>query len=198
MRDKSSISAIANKLGTLLSNAEVRRALCCPQKPLRFRRLMDQRQPLVINPSKGRLGSDTSEVVGGVILSAIAHAAHTRVDTRPSLRRPYFVYVDEFHNFTTQTVAEMLSELRKYKVSLTLAGQHTGQVNKSTLESILGNVGSQIIFRLGAQDAPLMARHLGDIEADDLINLPNYHFFSRLMVRGEVTKVFSGKTIPSL
>ena len=86
MKDKSSISAIANKLGTLLSNSEVRRALCYPEKPLRFRKLMDQRQPLVINLSKGQLGSDVSEVVGGVILSVITHAAHSRVDTQPTLR----------------------------------------------------------------------------------------------------------------
>ena len=85
----------------------------------------------------------------------------------------------------------MLSELRKYKISLTLSGQHTGQISKSTPGSILGNVGTQIIFRLGAQDTPLIAGYLGNLEPDDL---PNYHFLARLMVEGEVTKVFSGRS----
>ena len=188
------VAPIANKLGGFLSNPVVRKALCEPEKPLRFRTLMDEGTPVVVNLSKGRLGADVSGVLGGLILSMIAGAAYTRIDQPMFKRRPFFVYCDEFHAFTTGTIAGMLSELRKFKVGLVLAGQHTSQVSERMLDGILGNVGTQIVFRLGAKDAGLMGRQLG-VEGDNLINLPNYRTFARLMVNGSQTKAFSARSL---
>ncbi len=189
------VAPIANKLGAFLSNPVVRKALCNPEHPLRFRKLMDDGTPVVINLSKGRLGSDVSDVLGGLILAMVTQAGYSRVNQPEVQRRPFLVYVDEFHSFTTDAMAGMLSELRKFKVGLILAGQHTGQISRSVLDSILGNVGTQIVFRLGAQDALLMARQLGGIEPDNLVNLPNYQMFIRLMIDGVQSKAFSAKTL---
>lgn len=109
---------IANKLGTFLSHPVVRQALCEPLEPLRFRALMDEGGILIVNLAKGRLGSDIANLLGGLVVSSLTHAAFTR--DRSSARRPFMLYVDEFHNFTTDALAETLSETRKYGLSLTL------------------------------------------------------------------------------
>ena len=191
------VAPIANKLGAFLSNPVVRQALCAPEQPLRFRKLMDEGAPIVINLSKGRLGADVSDVVGGLILAMITQAALSRADQAEGQRRAFFVYVDEFHSFTTDTMAGMLSELRKFKVGLVLAGQHMSQVSTKMSDSLLGNVGTQLVFRLGAKDAGLLGRQLG-MDGAQLIQSPNYRMFVRLMVDGAQTGAFSAQSIASL
>ena len=110
---------------------------------------MDDGIPLVVNLSKGKLGSDISNVLGGLIVSMMTNAAYTRIDTPEHTRRPYILYADEFHSFTTEAFAGMLSELRKYRLGLVLAHQYTGQLEKNVFESILGNVGTLIVFGWG-------------------------------------------------
>ncbi|WP_298362529.1 type IV secretory system conjugative DNA transfer family protein [uncultured Litoreibacter sp.] len=190
------VAPIANKLGAFLSNPIVRKALCDPEEPLRFRRLMDEGTPLVVNLAKGQLGGDVSDVLGGLILSMITQAAYTRQALPESRRRPYIVYVDEFHAFTTESTAGMLSELRKYGVGLVLAAQYTSMLSKDILDAVLGNVGTLIVFRLGAQDAPLLARQLGEVHPADLIGLPNYRFFIRLMINGVQSRAFTARSFP--
>jgi len=188
------VAPIANKLGVFLSHPVVRKVLCEPEQLIRFRKLMDEGTPLIINLSKGRLGSDISEVMGGLILSMITSAAMTR-DTIPERhRRPYFVYVDEFASFTTETIAGMLSELRKYRVGLILAGQYLSAIETPIRDAIFGNVGNLCIFRCGTTDAPALSKQLGQIDQDSLINLPNYRMFTKIMILGEQTKAFSAKT----
>jgi hypothetical protein len=189
------VAPIANKLGAFLSNPNVRKSLCNPEQPLRFRRIMDEGTPLVVNLSKGRLGTDVSNVLGGLILSMTAQAAYTRENLPQRQRRPFITYVDEFHSFTTDSLAGMLSELRKFKCGLVLVGQHTTQVSRAVLDSILGNVGTFIVFRLGAQDAPLISRQLGEVNPADIINLPNYRMFLKLMIDSVQTMAFSAVTI---
>ena len=196
------VAPIANKLGAFLSHPQIRKALCEPEKPLRFRKLLDDGTPLVVNLSKGKLGADISNVLGGLIVSSITNAAYTRSDIPETRRRPYFLYVDEFHSFTTEAFAGMLSELRKYKLGLVLAHQFTGQLQPKVLESILGNVGTMIVFRVGAKDAPLLSKQLGRVPTKpehlnpaDLTELPNYRNYIRLMINGEQSKVFSSKTL---
>jgi len=133
------VAPIANKLGGFLSNPVVRKALCYPKHPIRFRSLMDEGRPIIVNLSKGRLGADVSEVLGGLILSMIANAAMTREDVRETCRRPFIVYVDQFPTYTTETLANMLSELRKYRVGLVLAGQFIAGIKSSITEAIFGN-----------------------------------------------------------
>lgn len=187
---------IANKLGAFLAHPIVRKAVCEPDQPLRFKRLMDEGQQLIINLSKGSLGSDTTNVLGGLIVSSIMNAAFARRDTKEQQRRPFMLYVDEFHSFSTTAFADMLSETRKYGLGVTLAHQHTAQTETTVLESILGNVGSVTAFRIGAFDAPLLQRQFGNVSVNDLISLPNYRILMQLMVDGQRTPVFSAVTWP--
>lgn len=192
------VAPIANKLGAFLSHPTIRKALCSPEKPLRFRKLMDEGIPLVVNLSKGKLGTDISNVMGGLIVSMISQAAYTRSDTAEALRRPYFLYVDEFHSFTTEAFSGMLSELRKFNLGLILSHQNCGQIDPKVHEAILGNVGNQIVFRVGTKDAPLLVKQLGRranvskyLDIADLCELPNYQNYMRMMTDGHQGKVIS-------
>lgn len=189
------VAPIANKLGAFLANPLVRRAICNPEQPLRFRQLMDQGTPLIVNLAKGRLGSDVTNVLGGLITSMMAHAAYSRANIPEQRRRPYYLYADEFHAFTTEAFAGMLSELRKYKLGLVLAHQHTSQLKKSVLEAIFGNVGTLCVFRVGASDAGLLSRQLDVSDPHKLIDQPNYRVHVRLMIQGNQSKEFTAKTI---
>lgn len=185
------LAPIANKLGAFLAHPVVRKAICDPEEPLRFRQIMDQGKILIVNLAKGQLGADVADVLGGLLVSSITHAAFTRYTIPETDRRPFMLYVDEFHSFTTETIADLLSETRKYRLGITLSQQHTQQTSASVFASIIGNAGSMIAFRIGANDAPIMARQLGNVELRDLINQPNHRAFVRLMVDGEQTKAFS-------
>jgi len=191
------LAPIANKLGAFLAHPVVRRSICEPETPLRFRQIMDEGRVLIINLSKGQLGSDMANVLGGLIVSSIMHAAFTRHDTPEHERLPFALYVDEFHAFTTETMAELLSETRKYALSVVLSHQHTQQATPSVLASIYGNIGNVFCFRIGAQDAPMLSAQLGTVEPRDLINLANHHAFARLMIDGAQSKAFSVETLPS-
>jgi type IV secretory pathway TraG/TraD family ATPase VirD4 len=191
------VAPIANKLGAFLAHPLVRKAVCEPERPLRFRKIMDEGQCLIVNLAKGRLGGDTANVLGGLVVSGLVHAAYSRQVLTEAERRPFFIYIDEFHSLTTETLADALPELRKYRVGMVLAHQHVAQLGDGLFESILGNVGNIIIFRVGAADAPILARHLaGDVPATrDLLNLPNYEFYVRMMVDHEKTRPFSARTL---
>jgi len=191
------VAPIANKLGAFMSHPVVKKALCEPEQPLRLRSILDDGAPLVVNLSKGQLGSDISSVLGGLILSMIASAAFTRGNIAEHQRRPYIIYVDEFAGITTGTIAGMLSELRKYRVGLVLAAQFTSAIKDRILDAIFGNVGTIIVFRIGAKDAPVMAQQLGEVHPSDLINLPNYRMFIKLMIDGIQSKAFTARTIKS-
>ena len=190
------VAPIANKLGALLAHPLIRTALCEPAKPLRFRQIMDDEQILIINLAKGRIGNDNANVLGGLIVSSLMNAAFSRLDLPETKRRPFALHIDEFHNFTTEAFASALAELRKYGLSLTLAHQHLSQLEPAVLDAIFGNVGSMVAFRLGAIDAPIFCRQLGQLEPQNLISLPNYHVWIQLMIAGQKSRAFSAKTHP--
>ena len=197
------VAPIANKLGAFMSNPNVRKALCEPEQPLRFRKLMDEGTPLIVNLSKGQLGADVSDVLGGLIVSMFGNAAYTRVNIREQRRRPYYLYVDEFHSFTTDAFANALAEFRKYRLALIMASQTTTQYSSRVLESILGNVGTLICFRLGAKDAPVISKQLGRhpsypkfIEEYRLMDQSNYQMYLRLKIQNKISKVFAAFTLP--
>lgn len=192
------VAPIANKLGAFLANPTLRKAICDPEEPLRFRRIMDEGQCLIVNLAKGRLGSDNANVLGGLIVSSILNAAFTRHSLPERDRRPFFLYIDEFHSFSTSVFAGMLAEARKYGLGLVLAHQHIVQADRDVFEAVMGNAGSLIAFRVGAQDAPTFHRQLGTVEVPDLVNLPNYQAFIQLMVRGERVRVFSATMDPPI
>lgn len=185
------LAPIANKLGAFLAHPVVRKAICEPETPLRFRQIMDEGKILIVNLAKGQLGADVADVLGGLLVSSITHAAFTRHSVPEPERRPFMLYVDEFHSFTTETIADLLSETRKYKLGITLSQQHTQQASASVLASILGNAGSLVCFRVGASDAFLMAKQLGTVNPSELITQPNHRAFVRLMVEGEHKKAFT-------
>lgn len=192
------VASIANKLSGLLAHPLVRKALCQPVTPLHFRQLMDEGQGLVVNLSKGRLGADISNILGGLIVSGLAHAGYRRQDTPEMTRQPFFVYLDEFHNFTTRSFVDMLSELRKYGLALTLTTQYIARLEDAVREAIFGNVGTLVSFRVGASDAAQIAKQFGIKlpEPADLVNLPNYEMYVKLMIDGSQSKPFSARTLP--
>jgi len=195
------VAPIANKLGAFMANPNVRKSLCEPQQSLRFRKLMDEGTPLIVNLSKGQLGADVSNVLGGLIVSTLGNAAYTRVNIREQRRRPYYLYVDEFHSFTTEAFASALAEFRKYRLALIMVSQTTTQYSSKVLESILGNVGTIICFRVGAKDALMISKQLGwhkskpeYANAAYLSSLSNYKMYILLMIKGTRSKVFSAIT----
>lgn len=187
------VAPIANKLGAFLAHPNVRKLICEPQEPIRFRRLMDEGKVLIVNLAKGRLGTDISNVLGGMIVSNVALAAFSRENLPIEQRKPYFLYVDEFPSFTTEAFAGMLSELRKYKLGIVASAQFTGQLSQETLESVLGNVGTLISFRVGANDAALLARQFASDfpSQSDLSNLPNQKAAVLMMVENQLAGPFS-------
>lgn len=189
------ISPIANKLSGFLAHPLLRKALCHPEKPIRLRQIMDEGQALIINLAKGKIGADSANLLGGLVITSLGHAAYSRQNMPQTLRRPFFIYADEFHSITTEAFSEMLSELRKYKVGLVLAHQHTEQISKPVLEAIIGNVGTWIVFRVGATDASLLSKQLGSVAPSDLIRLPNFQFFTRLLIEGRQSEVFTGTSL---
>lgn len=190
------VAPIANKLGAFLAQPAVRTALCEPKQPLRFRHIMDTGQILLVNLSKGRLGADITNILGGLITSTLMLAASTRHGQLEAARRPFFLYVDEFPNLTTKTFAGMLSEARKYGLGLILAHQHLSQTDTDVLDAIFGNVGTLIAFRVGAKDAPMLARILPPFTAHDLQNLPNHRANVQIMYGGERLVPFSASMYP--
>lgn len=194
------VAPIANKLGAFLAHPVVCKALCESERPLRFRYLMDEGTVLIINLAKGRLGSDISNVLGGLIVSSLANAAYSRQSQLPAERKPYLLYIDEFHSFTTSAFANMFSEIRKHALYLVLAHQHTSQLDPKVLEAILGNVGTWVSFRLGATDAELFTKQFAAYlpQAHDLIGLSNYETFIKIMVNNAQSKPFSARSFPSM
>ncbi|MEO9614412.1 MAG: type IV secretion system DNA-binding domain-containing protein [Nitratireductor sp.] len=190
------VAPIANKLGAFLAHPAVRKAVCDPEQPLRFRALMDQGRTLVVNLAKGRLGADVANILGGLIASSLGLAAYSRQSQPIKKRKPYFLYIDEFHSFTTTAFADMLSELRKYRLGLVLSHQHTSQLDSGVLDAILGNVGTLMVFRVGANDSSILAKQLASRvpQPPDLVTLSNYEMYLKLMIDERQSKAFSVQT----
>jgi energy-coupling factor transporter ATP-binding protein EcfA2 len=190
------VAPIQNKLGALLSDPALNRILVAPAVDLHFRQMMDEGQILVANLSKGRLGEDTAATLGGLLVSTIGLAALSRADDPDHPRRPFFLYVDEFQTFTTLSFVNMLSELRKYGLGLTLAHQHLHQLEPDVRHAVLGNAGTMISFRIGPEDAMILAQEFQPVfGVEDLLNLPNRRFYLKLMIDGSPSRPFSARTL---
>src|SRR6266853_16484 len=188
---------IQNKVGAFLADPMLDRMLTAPKQELRIRQIMDKGQVLIANLAKGRIGDDSSSLLGGLLVTTIGLAAYTRADTLPDRRRDFFVYVDEVQSFTTLALANMLSELRKYRVGFTIAHQYLQQLSPEIRHAVLGNVGTIISFRVGAEDGPYLAKEFQEeFDAMDLIQLANYRVYIKLMIDGTPSKPFSAQTLP--
>lgn len=191
------IAPIQNKVGAFLSHPLLQRILTRPEKPLNLRRVMDEGKILLVNLAKGSIGEDTSNLLGSLLISRFDLAALSRANIPEAERKDYTLYLDEFHNFTTQSLIFMLSELRKYRLSLVLAHQYLTQLEPSIRDAILGNAGTIIVFRIGASDAETIALEFApEFKITDFTNLPNYHIYLKLMIDGKISRPFSAITIP--
>jgi hypothetical protein len=190
------IAPIQNKVGAFLANRILRTILTQPRDNLRMREIMDKGKILLVNLAKGTIGEDVTALLGALIVSRIGLAGLSRVNVPEQERRDFYVYLDEFQTFTTLSLANMLSELRKYHLNMILAHQFLSQADPQVRSAILGNAGTIITFRLGAEDAELMEREfLPELNAIDLVNLPNYSIYMKLMVDGVASRPFSGETL---
>jgi type IV secretory pathway TraG/TraD family ATPase VirD4 len=187
---------IQNKVGAFLSDPLLNRLLTAPEHDLHIRQIMDQGNVLLVNLAKGQIGEDSASLLGGLLVTTIGLAALTRAELQPSERRDFFVYVDEFQTFTTLALANMFAELRKYRVGFTVAHQYLHQLEPDVRHAILGNAGSIISFRVGAEDTPYLVREFHQrFEEMDLLQLPNYHIYLKLMIDGMPSKPFSAVTL---
>jgi hypothetical protein len=186
---------IQNKLGALLSDPMLYRILVEPKTDIHFRELMDEGAVLLVNVSKGRIGAESSLILGSLIVSTLGLAAFSRAERDEQMRRPFFLYLDEFHNFTTLMLANMMSELRKYGVGLVLAHQYLHQLEPAIRHAVFGNAGTIIAFRVGAEDATFLAQEFQPtFGVLDLLNLPNRAIYLKLMIDGSPSAPFSATT----
>src|SRR2546426_4355538 len=192
------IAPIQNKVGAFLAHPILNRILTQPRSSFDLRAIMDEGKILIVNLAKGQLGEDVASLLGALLVSHIGSAGLSRANRPEATRRDFFLYLDEFHTFTTQSLAAMLSELRKYRVGLVLAHQYLAQLDPMILEAILGNVGTVICFRVGPADAEILGREFHPVfSTTDLTNLPNHAVYLRLMIEGAVSLPFSAETITS-
>ncbi len=157
---------------------------------------MDSGKIFLVNLSKGKIGEDSSSLLGAMLVTKIALAALSRQDTPEAKRRDFYLYVDEFQSFTTTTFVDILSEARKYRLNLVFANQYLNQVDEKIMRAILGNVGTLISFRVGTEDSKILAEEFYPVfRRTDLINLPAYGIYLRLMIDGDASKPFSADTL---
>jgi hypothetical protein len=191
------IAPIQNKVGAFLADPTLRRILTDPQKDLHLRQVMDAGGVLIVNLAKGKIGEDSANLLGSLLVSTIGLAAFSRAEVQHSERKPFYLYLDEFQSFTTLAVANMTSELRKYGVGLTLAHQYMHQLEPDVRHAILGNAGTIISFRVGPEDSTFLAREFTPaFEMRDLLSLPNFHIYLKLMIDGMPSHPFSATTLP--
>src|SRR5262249_31430178 len=172
------IAPIQNKVGAFLADPVIKRILTEPSVDLHLRKLMDYGQVLLVNLAKGRLGEDSSSLLGGLLVTTLGLAAFSRAEVDSTLRRNFYVYVDEFQSFTTLALVNMLSELRKYRVGFTIAHQYLHQLQPDIRHAVLGNAGTIISFRVGAEDAPYLEQEFqGTLDQRDLAQLANHHVY---------------------
>lgn len=193
------ISPIQNKVGQFLSNFLIRNIIGQVKSTIDMREIIDNRKILIMNLSKGRIGEDTMQLLGSMIVTKLYLAAMSRVDIPEKERLDFFLYVDEFQNFAVDSFADILSEARKYRLNLTLAHQFVGQLSEKVADAVFGNVGTLICFRIGAGDAEELVKEFTPIfTEEDLVNLPAFNIYLKLMIDGISSDPFSANTLPPL
>lgn len=191
------IAPILNKIGQLLTTIPIRNIVGQEKNSFNIRKVMDQGKILIVNLSKGKIGEDSCALLGALIVTQIQLAALSRADLPEKERKSFYLYVDEVHSFLTMSFADILSEARKYGLHLVLAHQYIEQLEENLRAAIFGNVGTLISFRVGAEDAKYLALEFyPEFDESDLVNLPNYHIYLKLMIDGLTSKPFSAVTLP--
>ena len=188
---------ITSKFDNFLGNDIMRPIIAQEKSSFDFRKIMDEKKILLINLSKGRLGDINSHLLGLIIVGKLLMAALSRADIPESERNDFYLYIDEFQNVTTDSIAVILSEARKYKLNLTIAHQFIGQLEENIKKAVFGNVGSMGAFRVGAEDGEFLAKQFEPVfDAGDLLNIDNYRAYLKLLIEGQSTRPFSVATLP--
>jgi hypothetical protein len=192
-----SIAPVLNKVGAFTANPIIRNIIGQPHSSFDVRKIMDEGKILVVNLSKGLIGEDNAGILGAFLVTKIQLAAMSRSDIPDvSKRRPFYLYVDEFQNFATDSFAVILSEARKYGLNLTVANQYIAQMTDSVRDAVFGNVGTTISFRVSADDAPLLSKQFEPtFEPQDLLQMNNRHFVISMIIGGEKVPAFSATTL---
>ena len=193
------VSPIQNKVGQFLSNSLMRNVIGQVKSSIDIRDIMDNGKILIMNLSKGRIGEDNSALLGAMMITKIQLAAMSRVDIPEKERRDFYLYIDEFQNFSTDSFANILSEARKYRLNLILAHQYIEQLSEKVKPAVFGNVGTMVVFRVGAADAEeLVKEFTPTFTEEDLVNLPKYEMYLKLMIDGISSSPFSALGLPPL
>lgn len=191
------IAPVLNKVGAFTANPVIRNIIGQPKSTFNIREIMDDGKILIVNLSKGLIGEDNASILGSFIVTKIQLAAMSRSDI-PDIkdRRPFYLYVDEFQNFATDSFATILSEARKYGLNLTVANQYISQMSETVRNAVFGNVGTMITFRVSADDSPILAKQFEpQFEANDLLQMHNRNFVINMVINGEKTPAFSARTL---
>lgn len=192
-----SIAPVLNKVGAFTANPIIRNIIGQPKSSFDIRKIMDEGKILVVNLSKGLIGEDNAGILGAFLVTKVQLAAMSRSDI-PNVadRRPFYLYVDEFQNFATDSFAVILSEARKYGLNLTVANQYVAQMTDAVRDAVFGNVGTTISFRVSADDAPILVKQFEPtFEESDIIQLNNRHFVISMIINGEKVPAFSATTL---
>ena len=189
-------AAIQNKVGQFISAPLIRNIIGQVQSTIDMRKVMDEGKILILNLSKGRIGEDNSKLLGALLITRLQLAAMSRVDIPEEQRRDFFLYVDEFQNFATESFVNILSEARKYRLALILAHQYVAQMEERVRDAVFGNIGTLICFRIGAEDADFIEKEFyPEFGAQDLVNLTKYTIYLKLMIDGVAGRPFSAQTL---
>jgi hypothetical protein len=194
--DNEAIMPILNKVGQFVSTSLIRNIVGQPANRLNIRKIMDEQKILLVKLSQSLLGEENSNLLGAMLITKIQQAAMSRADINEEQRKDFYLYIDEFQNFATDTFEQVLSEARKYHLAVTLAHQFMGQLSAGIRATIFGNVGTIVSFRVGAEDAVVLEKEYTPVfKVRDIINLGVREFYIKMSIDGEMRDAFSGRTM---
>jgi len=198
------IAPIQNKVGQFLNVSLVRNIVGQSKSTINIPEIIDSQKVLLVNVSKGKVGEDNSALLGAMLITKIQLATMERVRIREEKRKDFYLYVDEFQNFVTESFANILSEARKYRLNLIVAHQYIGQLvtaesTEKVRDAVFGNAGTLVAFRIGAADAEFLEKEFAPtFMTQDLVNLPNYNIYLKMMIEGVTSQPFSATTLAPL
>ena len=193
------IAPIQNKVGQFLTNPMIRNIVGQTKSSIHMRDIMDSKKIFIMDLSKGKIGEDSSALIGAMLITKIQQAAMSRINIPEEEREDSYLYVDEFQNFATESFAGILSEARKYRLCMTLAHQYIAQLEEPVRDAVVGNAGTLVAFRVGADDAEFLEKEFApEVAALDLVNLPNQKIYLKLMINGVTSRAFSADTLPPI
>src|SRR6185503_493612 len=190
------------KIGQFAGNPLIRNIIGQPKSSFNLRQIMDEKKIMIVNLSKGRVGEGNARLLGSMLITKIYLSAMSRADEKAtSLAKlpPFYLFVDEFQSFADRSFADILSEARKYKLNLTMAHQYIEQMEEEVREAVFGNVGTMIVFRVGAYDADVLEKEFAPVfTAEDLVNLGLRQIYLKLMIDAATSQPFSATTLPPI